>query len=910
MPVRSIMPVLVVVLCVTIHAAPLTIYVAPDGNDSWSGRLSQANSSETDGPLATIIAARDMIRQLRDTNIELDEVSVSLRGGTYYMDEPFVLLPQDSAVTYAAYPGEKPILSGGRIIGNWKPGPGGKIWSANISDVAEGKWYFQQLFVNGRRCVRARTPNDGYFTIAGGAKPKVDPDTGNAIPRDKTAFDFDAGDIKPWPDLNDVNVVIYHSWETSRLRIATVNETTRTVEFTGPANWRFEQWGSGQRFFVENAPDALDAPGEWLLDRHTGTVSYYPFPGEDLSTAEVIAPRLKILVQFKGNADAGHWVRNINLVGLTFCYEDWVLERGGHSDAQAVHTAPAAIMADAAIECTIEKCEIVHVGDNGIWFRRGCKNNRIVQNRIHDLGIGGVRIGEPFMPPRRPPSEQVTSSGNLIDNNHIFDGGHVYAAGVGVMVAESHHNLISHNEIHDFNYSGISIGWDWGDGENSCHHNVIEYNHVHHVMNGQLNDGGVIYTLGNSPGSIIRNNVFHDAWPYSNIGWGIYLDSRTNQYLVENNVVYNIKNGGLMKNNGGHANTIRNNIFAFSAMEMFWPCFHESDPNHFERNIIYFTQGSLFISGAVGRLNDLVANGQSPGTWDHNVYWNPAQPDFKFFNYDFSQWQANGLDQNSIIADPLFVDADAYDFRLKPGSPALALGFKPIDTSTVGLYGDPEWIAEARQVKHRPTKLPPVPTRQPKPINDGFEQTAINHRPSGASVMGEEKGASIRVTDEQAATGRHSMKITDVSGMAHSYDPHIVYEPHFTEGTARQSFNIMLQPQCVVIVEWRDKRPFTYYPNSVGPSVKFEGNGKVTASGQSLGTVPVGEWVRVEIDCQLGGEASGTYTVTLTARGRSPKRFASLKCTGDQFRELHWLGFLSNAVSDSVLYVDDLKLRQ
>ena len=191
------------------------------------------------------------------------------------MDEPFVLLPQDSAVTYAAYPGEKPILSGGRIIGNWEPGPGGKIWSANIPDVAEGKWYFQQLFINGRRCVRARTPNDGYFTIVGSAKPKVDPGTGNAIPRDKTAFDFGAGDIKPWPDLNDVNVVIYHSWETSRLRIATVNETTRTVEFTGPATWRFENWGPGQRYYVENAPDALDAPGEWYLDRHTGTVSNF-----------------------------------------------------------------------------------------------------------------------------------------------------------------------------------------------------------------------------------------------------------------------------------------------------------------------------------------------------------------------------------------------------------------------------------------------------------------------------------------------------------------------------------------------------------------------------------------------------------------------------------------------------------
>ncbi len=151
-----------------------------------------------------------------------------------------------------------------------------------------------------------------------------------------------------------------------------------------------------------------------------------------------------------------------------------------------------------------------------------------------------------------------------MDNNHIFDGGHVYAAGIGIWVAQSSGNRIAHNDIHDLRYSGMSIGWNWNDAPNRTHHNVIELNHVHDMGHGVLSDAGLIYCLGVSPGSVIRNNVFHDMWPYSNppLGWGIYLDATCGGYLVENNLVYNTLSGGLMYNNGGHEHVIQNNIFA------------------------------------------------------------------------------------------------------------------------------------------------------------------------------------------------------------------------------------------------------------------------------------------------------------------------------------------------------------
>ncbi|NOY80253.1 MAG: right-handed parallel beta-helix repeat-containing protein [Kiritimatiellaeota bacterium] len=887
-------------------AERLTLYVSTRGNDAWSGRLPDPNEARTDGPLATVFAARDAVRRLRRARRTGTPAVVLLRGGTYALERTFVLTPRDSFVTYAAFPGEKPVLSGGRVVGGWSSADG-RVWHARVPEVVRDNWTFRQLFVNGKRRTRARSPNRGWFAIAGKAPPRPGSKDGGKTPRDRIAFKFRPGDIQPWPHLNEINVVVYHSWETSRLRIASVDSSRSTVEFTGPAAWPFLRWGPGQRYYVENFRAALDAPGEWYLDRRTGVVMYYPLPGEDMRTAQVVAPRLTRLVSLEGDAELGMWVERVVFRGLAFRYEDWELEPEGHSDHQAVSTAPAAIMADGVRECVIENCEIAHVGHYGLWFRQACKSNRIVHNRIHDMGIGGVRIGVT----RGLRSEMFASSANVLDNNHIFDGGHVYAGGVGVWVAQSHHNIISHNEIHDFNYSGMSIGWTWNDAPNACHDNIIEYNHVHHVMNRQLNDGGAIYTLGTSPGSVIRNNVFHDIWPYSGIGWGIYLDATTNQYLVEDNVVYNSLSGGLMKHNGGHENVIRNNVFAFSAEQMLWPCWSPK-PNRFERNIVYFTQGDLFIPMAERRLRARRAAGESLGIWDYNIYWNPNKPNIRFFRHTFPKWQALGLDRHSVVADPLFVDAAGYDFRLRPGSPALRLGFKPIDVSRVGLYGEREWVAEATRISHSPTKLPPPPLPpKPVPVDDGFEEAPVGASPPGATVSGEEKGASIRVTDEQAASGRHSLKFIDAAGLKNAWQPHMFYRPRFRQGRVRESFDILLETGALVFTEWRDSGP---YPENIGPSVTFDARAgdraTVSVGHTPVGVAPLKTWVHVEIECALDERAPGPFTLRLTVPGAPPRIFRGIHPAGKEFRELQWLGFVSNATTRAVFYIDNVKVRR
>jgi len=688
------------------------LHVSPAGDDGWSGRLERPNEGRTDGPLASLVGARDAVCRARAEILEmhgqdacdtqgLDALAtgdggaaggfvVRVQGGEYRMGEPLVLEPRDSGVTYEAAPGGQPVFSGGRVIMDLKQN--GPLWEAVIPQVREGGWYFRQLFADGGRRTRARSPNDGYHRIAELLPGPMDPTAKRAT--DRSRLRFAEGDIRPFERLGDVNLILMHSCETSIHPLKSVDSEGRIVEFSAPLKewWTIGWWEEKQRYYVENARELLDAPGEWYLNRETGLLSYYPMPGEALDKTQLVAPALTEFVRFKGHAEKDEVVENVTMRGLAFHHADWELSPKGNSSTQAAVEVPAVISADGARNCVIEGCEIAHIGGYGIWFRRGCKDNRLQRNRLHDLGAGGIRIGMD----RMPDSDAAESSGNLIDNNHIYDGGRVYPAGVGIWVAQASHNRISHNDIHDLFYTGISVGWNWDDSPNRTHHNVIEFNHVHDLVHGELSDAGLIYCLGVSPGSVIRNNVFHDITSYSqpDFSWGIYLDATCGQYTVENNLVYNTRAGGIMFNNGGHEHIIRNNIFGPAQTNQIWPYF-ERRPNTFVRNIIFSTQGNLMVPHSENTLNERVKAGESLGEWDRNVYWHTAQKDrLRFHNRTFAEWQSLGLDRDSLVADPMFTDAARHDYRPRDESPAFRLGFKAFDISEVGLYGDAQWVGE------------------------------------------------------------------------------------------------------------------------------------------------------------------------------------------------------------------------
>lgn len=904
---------LAILLTSSIFAATdrIVFYVSPSGNDSWSGLLFEPNAQKTDGPLATLYEARNRIRGVKEKQGKLNtDVFVYLRDGTYFLTETFELEPEDSGndnsrIIYEAFNNETPIVSGGIKIKNWKKLENG-ILTAQIPEVAAGKLWFNQLFVNGERRTRARSPNTGWFRIAGYAKTRDS--SGKEVERNRDAFFFKPGDIQQWKNLNDANIILFHSWENSIHPIKSVNLESNLVEFSAPLKewWTIGYWEKNQRYIVDNVFEALDEPGEWYLDRQSGILYYMPLKGETPEQIEAIAPRLIELVRIKGESSKDRYVSNIVFRNIKFHHADWQRFPKGNSSTQAAVEAPSAIVADGAVNCAFEKCEIAHTGGYAIWFRRGCRSCRIEQTRIFDLGAGGVRIGECEM----AKDDRDESRLNTVFNNHIYDSGYVFTGGVGIWVAQSSSNLISNNEIHNITYTGISVGWNWNDAPNRTHHNIIQFNHIHHLVNGVMSDAGGIYTLGVSPGSVIRNNLIHDIWPYErpDFGWGIYLDATCGNYLVESNIVYYTRSGGLMYNNGGHEHVIRNNIFALSATHQIWP-FFEKRFNIFTNNIVFYSQGELFVRHGESSFQQRLSAKESLGIWDYNIYWHTEGADnIKFFRLTFEEWQANGMDKHSLIIDPQFNDPSKEDFSLKPTSPALKLGFKPIDISKVGLVGDNEWRSEPLKFKYPKTILPPPPPKPvAKDIIEDFEKLNPDNVPEGMTVSGIEQGASISVTDEIAATGKKSLKIVDSKTLKPSWQPHFFYTPHFTEGVIEESFDIYLTEGNELFTEWRDDRP---YPDCIGPSISIDSSGNVRHKGKPLCKIPLKTWVNVKIRAQVGKNIPNTFTLTVTTPGANPMTFDKLEFLGTKFNELHWLGFSSTALEDTVFYLDNLHIKR
>jgi len=676
------------------------LYVSTSGNDAWSGTLAEPKADGTDGPLATLEGARDAIRGLKARGPLEKPIRVLLRGGTYRVAEPIVLTADDSGtegapITYAAWAGEKPVISGGVPIAGWKKEADGPLWTTVVPEVKEGKWYFRQLFVDGRRAIPARIPNDGFFRSGGPGLPYQDRGAARGDAATKVSIYYQGDDLKPWPNLDDVVVIIYHSWTASRHRIKSLDTENRRVEFTAPSGWPMGYWEKNQRYYVEFVREGLDAPGEWYLDRKTGVLTYYPRPGEDMNTAEVIAPLAEELLRLEGEPANGKLVEHVRFEGISFQHTAWIMPDAEPVDGQAAAgLKTAAVYAVGARHCLFQGCEIAHAGGYALWLQRGSKDNRVEQCHVHDLGAGGVRIGETGL----PSEPELQAERNEVANCFIHNGGNVYHAGIGVWIGRSSYNTVHHNDICDFLYTGVSVGWSWGYAPSTAHHNRIEYNHIHHLGWGQLSDMGGIYCLGISPGTQLRYNRIHDVLSYSYGGWGLYTDEGSTEILMENNVVYRVKDGAFHQHYG-RENVVRNNVLALSATYGQIRRSREEEHSSFtvERNIIY-SNGVPMLGGNWSNGNYKLAS---------NCYWDASgqTPTFPG-GLTLAQWQEKGQDVGSIIADPKFADPGNFDFTIAPDSPALKLGFQPIDTSQIGLVGPPEWVDLPKQVE-RPRMLMP-----------------------------------------------------------------------------------------------------------------------------------------------------------------------------------------------------------
>ena len=647
------------------------VFVSPTGNDASIG-LSSGQ------PVATLTKALEIVKS---KNVK----QISLLAGVHRIEQPIVLTPEFSGLTVNG-PG---TISGGKPITGWKPYKDG-IWQAEIPEAKEGKWSFRQIYVNGDLRFRAKTPNEGFYRVFGcpeGTPKTVDYHT------DCQTFEFKPGDIRPdWKNLDDVNVIVYYFWSDNHLPIESIDTEKNIVKFKYKGGKTFTDDFSedGARYVVENVFDALDAPGEWYLDKNPGILYYMPKEGEDMTQAEVIAPYASELLRFECDPTRNKFIERIEFRGVSFQHCNFVFRPGQVNDPQGSSNVSAAINVTGAKKCHFEKCTFSNLGTFAIDLKAGCTGNRITACQFQNLSAGGIRIDG-----GAAGSNPLThTKGNLIVDNEIAHYGQNYPSAVGIIVKNSAGNTIGRNHIHHGFYTGISLGWVWGYGRSIARDNIVEYNHIHHIGQGLLSDMGAVYTLGPSPGTVIRNNLVHDIDANKYGGWGLYNDEGSTGILVENNIVYNTKYAGYDIHFAKEI-TVRNNIFALGRMDQISRTRGEDHPSvYFENNIVYWKEGELFkgdwkdreyqyylhpknSSGVVGRTRNFEAN------W--NVFYNPnlKVEEVKFGADSFDAWQKRGYDRNSVYADPMFVDPDNFDFRLKPESPALKLGFEPIDLTGV-----------------------------------------------------------------------------------------------------------------------------------------------------------------------------------------------------------------------------------
>lgn len=589
---------------ISINNYAADIWVAANGND--------INAGTKDSPKQTIAAALRQARELRRLNDPsiTGGIHIIIRDGEYVLDEPLFIRPEDSGTATSPTiienaPGEKPVISGGVSIINWKrvtahiaglPNEAqGKVWQATAPQIAGSTILFRQLWVNGEKAIRARESNsdENMSRILSIDKQKQEvwiPVPATGLPKDPA----------------QIEMVIHQMWAIANLRIKSITiegkkagltfyQPESKIEFEHP--WpapvidKDHKMNGNSAFYLTNSLSFLNKPGEWYEDLQTGKVYYWPRQGENLTYAKVIAPSLEKLVQVSGTMERP--VSYVFFKGLEFEYTTWLRpSQQGHVPLQAgmylldayklktkgtpeksglenqawVGRPATAVELKYVDHTGFEGCIFTRLASTALDYTRGTHDDEIKGNLFKDIGGTAIQVGtysdESFEAhlPYNPSDIREVCTNEHINNNLIVDATNEDWGCLGISAGYVKGIRIEHNEVCDVSYSGISVGWGWTKSANAMSDNIIRANKIHHYAKHMYDVSG-IYTLSAQPNSVIDSNyidsIYKVSYAHDPQHWFyLYTDEGSSYFTIKNNWCPFEK---FLKNANGPGNIWENN---------------------------------------------------------------------------------------------------------------------------------------------------------------------------------------------------------------------------------------------------------------------------------------------------------------------------------------------------------------
>ena len=484
------------------------IHVSVDGDD--------ANDGSPDHHLATIAQAQKIVRMINDDMT--GPIKVIVHNGVHLIESPLEFTEADSGsngyqISYEAPPGEKPVLSGGEDVYGWAQVADSSMWKVILPSGTEN---FRQLYVNGRRASRASLEKQ-LVGLRYATDEEGNPD-GIIIP---------SYSLPEIASPTDLELHWVNEWKDMRLKVAGIEDNldgTKTIRMLQPYYTQALDMGKdfwnpipayNASFSVENAFELISVPGEWFFDEPTRTLYYWPLENETLNTVKAVIPQHLSLIKIQGGG-IGHEVHDLAFTGLTFAYTNWTRASeigtyGWQAQVQLtgdhLEMTPAHIEVESAKNISLERNKFIHMGAAGLHLGNNTSDINIIGNLFYDISDTALIIGS-WDNVDLETSTEIQPRSITVANNLIDKVGAEYRGAAGINAYYVEDVLITHNDLANLPYTGISLGWGWSAYPDSttCNSNTISHNTITDIAQ-VARDAGGIYTLGQMPDTVIQGNV-------------------------------------------------------------------------------------------------------------------------------------------------------------------------------------------------------------------------------------------------------------------------------------------------------------------------------------------------------------------------------------------------------------------